>query len=203
MLTFTGKWSEWSPAFERCGHREPSGSITGPRPPDRGAAPPQGRPGRMPWRARPGGTGETTVPLDARNDIRSMDADGVPRTAGPRGGPGVPRKQRHTASSRYSRGGGALRGLWRRATRPRPAGRCAAGPGRGDLPNRPSGALSRVLANACERRPAAVVGQVVRHGPRLVPGRVLSRGTGRRSKGVLDVGGRPAQFLMPILLKSY
>ena len=45
----------------------------------RGAAPPYRCPGRVLWRDRPGRMEEMTVPLDVRNDIRSMDAEGVPR----------------------------------------------------------------------------------------------------------------------------
>lgn len=37
-------------------------------------------PGRVLWRDRPGRMEEMTVPLDIRNDIRSMDADGVSRS---------------------------------------------------------------------------------------------------------------------------
>ena len=49
------------------------------RPPGPGARPsPYGVPGRRLCRARPGRMEEMTVPLDMRNDIRSMDADGVP-----------------------------------------------------------------------------------------------------------------------------
>ena len=46
-----------------------------------GARPsPYGFPGRLLWRARPGRTGEMTVPLDTVNDIRSMDAAGRSRS---------------------------------------------------------------------------------------------------------------------------
>ena len=45
----------------------------------RGAAPPYRCPGRVLWRDRPGRMEEMTVPLDVGNDIRSMDAEGVPR----------------------------------------------------------------------------------------------------------------------------
>ena len=44
-----------------------------------GAAP-YGRFGHVLWRGRPEGMEEMTVPLDIRNDIRSMDAEEVPRT---------------------------------------------------------------------------------------------------------------------------
>lgn len=51
-------------------------------------------PGRLLWRARPGRTGEMTVPLDTVNDIRSMDAAGRSRSEAAR----VPRASRNTVA---------------------------------------------------------------------------------------------------------
>ena len=51
-----------------------------------GARPsPYGFPGRALWRGRPGRMEEMAVPLDMRNDMRSMDTDGVPRAETARG----------------------------------------------------------------------------------------------------------------------
>ena len=69
-----------STGFEHRAHLEMSSLSMRAAPPGPGArTQPYGFPGRELWRDRPEGMKEMTVPLDIGNDIRSMDAEGVPR----------------------------------------------------------------------------------------------------------------------------